>query len=406
MAEHKWWVGVDWGNESHAVCVLSADGVVHKQIVIEHEGAALTELADMLVALASAPSEVAVAIETPHGPVVATLLEREIAVYSINPKQVDRFRDRFTVAGAKDDRRDALVLASSLRTDLALFKRVVLAESDIVELRELVRMHEELKREAVMLGNRLEEQLRRFYPQILKLGSVHDERWLWDLLARGPTPAEGARLSLAKLETILVKHRIRRHTAKDVRAVLATPALHVAPGVVAASCKHIERLLPRLRLAYEQLKETRQDMDAILEKLEASSDIGKHRDATILRSLPGVGTVVSATMLAEASQPLMSRDYQALRTLAGVAPVTKRSGKMLVVGRRYQRSRLVENAVYFWAAGAALRDERARSHYAALRARGHNHARAVRGVADRLLAVLVAMLQQGTLYDSSLRKAA
>ena len=52
------------------------------------------------------------AIETPHGPVVEMLLERGFAVFAINPKQIDRFRDRFTIAGAKDDSRDARVLGN------------------------------------------------------------------------------------------------------------------------------------------------------------------------------------------------------------------------------------------------------------------------------------------------------
>ena len=64
-----------------------------------------------------AAGDVGVAIETPRGPVVESLMERGIAVHSINPKQLDRFRDRLSPAGAKDDRRDARVLASALRTD-------------------------------------------------------------------------------------------------------------------------------------------------------------------------------------------------------------------------------------------------------------------------------------------------
>ena len=62
-------------------------------------------------------SQVRVAIEVPHGPVVESLLAADFAVHSINPRQLDRFRDRFSPSGCKDDRRDAEVLADSLRTD-------------------------------------------------------------------------------------------------------------------------------------------------------------------------------------------------------------------------------------------------------------------------------------------------
>ena len=68
------------------------------------------------------------AIEVPHGPVVDTLIDRGFVVYAINPKQLDRLRDRFSVAGAKDDRRDAYVLGDGVRTDRRLFRRVHVAD--------------------------------------------------------------------------------------------------------------------------------------------------------------------------------------------------------------------------------------------------------------------------------------
>ena len=107
------------------------------------------------------------AIEVPQGPIVETLLERGFQVYAINPKQLDRFRDRFTVAGAKDDRRDAQVLADSLRTDRHAFRRLSVDDPVIVELREWSRMTEDLQRERNRLANRVREQLWRYYPQML-----------------------------------------------------------------------------------------------------------------------------------------------------------------------------------------------------------------------------------------------
>src|SRR5438874_1747411 len=72
-----------------------------------HSGKGLAELGCWLFSMASAASTVAVAIEVPHRPVVDALIDRGFVVYATNPKQLDRLRDRFSVAGAKDDRRDA-----------------------------------------------------------------------------------------------------------------------------------------------------------------------------------------------------------------------------------------------------------------------------------------------------------
>jgi transposase len=105
----------------------------------------------------------------------------------------------------------------------------------------------------------------------------------------------------------------------------------------------------------------------------------------ILRSLPGIGRINLATLLAEASGPVSRRDYSALRTLTGVAPVTKRSGKMCVVMMRSAAHGRLRDAVYHWARVAVQRDPASGDRYAALRKRGCSHGRALRGVADRLL---------------------
>jgi len=97
------------------------------------------------------------------------LIDRGFVVYAINPKQLDRLRDRFSVAGAKDDRRDAYVQADGLRTDRRLFRRLQVADPRLIELRAWSRLAEELGAERVRLSNRMRHQLWRYYPQMLEL---------------------------------------------------------------------------------------------------------------------------------------------------------------------------------------------------------------------------------------------
>jgi Transposase len=101
--------GVDWGSEKHQVCLLSAQGAIIGEREFPHSGKGLSELADWILSMAGAATTVAVAVEVPQGPVVDVLLDRGFIVHAINPKQLDRLCDRFSVAGAKDDRRDAYV---------------------------------------------------------------------------------------------------------------------------------------------------------------------------------------------------------------------------------------------------------------------------------------------------------
>ncbi len=403
--QYELFVGIDWASESHEVCVLNAERRVIDRKNIEHSGTGIAQLADLLVKLSSnQPSRVAVAIETPRGAVVETLVERQFEVYSINPKQMDRFRDRHTVAGAKDDRKDAYVLADSLSTDRHLFHRVHLDEAQVIRLRELSRMEEDLLQEQIRAGNQLRELLRRYYPQMLNLCPGVDEDWFWDLIEMAPKPEAVQKLGRSRVEKVLKAHRIRRLNAEEILAALKVPALQLAPGAVEAASEHVLLQIPRLRLLDQQRNDVAGRIKLVLEEMSEPGQLGEHRDAAIILSLPGVGQKVAATMLAEASQALAQRDYHALRSYAGTAPVTRQSGKKKIVLMRNSCNPRMRNALYHWSRVSVQRDDRSRDHYAELRSVGHSHGRALRGVVDRLLAVLIAMLKSGTLYDPKRRK--
>lgn len=404
--EYRIYVGIDWATEAHQACVLDGSGRMLAERSFAHSGQAVAAFAQWLHQWAGDdPGQAAIAIEVPRGAVVETLVEHGFQVYAINPKQLDRFRDRYSVAGAKDDRRDAFVLGDSLRTDRARYRRVSLDDPLVIQLRELSRVDEDLGREANQLTNRLRDQLYRFYAQALELCPAADEPWLWALLELAPAPSAARRLQRKTIERLLRQHRIRRLSTPDVLAALRAPALQVAPGVVEAATEHIALLLPRLRLVHTQRRRCGARLEALLDKLQATDNeegqLGEHRDVEILRSLPGVGRLIAATVLAEASRPLAERDYHALRAYAGIAPVTKQSGKRRMVVMRYACNSRLRHALYHWARVAAICDPASKSYYAALRERGHSYARALRSVADRLLRVLMAMLRSGSLFDAT-----
>lgn len=401
LEEYGLFVGIDWGSQEHQVTVVGPDRTVLHERKVAHTGADIAAFAHWLVARAGgAAATVAVALEVPRGPLVDALLAQGVHVYALNPKQLDRFRDRFTVAGAKDDRRDARVLATTLVTDRAAFRRLDPEDGRIVQLRELTRLEEDLDAERRRLSNHLREQLYRLTPGLLTLCPGADEPWLWALLQRAPTPAAAARLTRAAVARLLAEHRIRRFTAEDLLAVLRAPAFTGAPGVLEATQEHLAVVLPRLGLAHEQQQRCAARSERLLDELAQTQE---HRDVAILRSLPGVGRKVSATMLAEASRLLAARDYHALRAHAGSAPITKESGKRRVVSMRYACNWRLRNALHYWAQTSVQHEAAAAALYTRLRARGCSHGRALRGVGDRLLAVLMAMLRTQTLYDPTRR---
>ncbi len=409
MTDHsQWYAGVDWASESHHVFLADSGGKKIGERIFKHGGEGLAAMAAWLMTTSSAadPAHIQIAIEVPHGPVVETLVERGFMVHSINPKQMDRFRDRFTLAGAKDDSRDAEVMASSLRTDPRCYRLLARADPVIIELREWSRMAEDLGTERNRLTNRMREQLWRYFPAMLELEGDLSAEWLLDLWEATPTPAKAARIREKTIAYILKRNRIRRFDAAHVLAVLRMLPVQVAAGTTEAASAHIASLVTRIRLLNRELGQAHRQIDRLTTCLipdedEAEPGQRKQHDVEILASLPGVGRIVLATLLAEAFDALQRRDYAALRSLTGVAPVTKRSGKSCIVLRRQACHDRLANAMYHWARVAVQHDLKSRAKYAALRSRGHSHGRSLRSVADRLLNVACAMLKTGTCFKAS-----
>jgi transposase len=202
----------------------------------------------------------------------------------------------------------------------------------------------------------------------------------------------------------LKTYRIRRIDGDAAIPILRQKPIQVAPGTTEAATAHIRTIAVRLKVVNRQIKEAHRQLDALCAKLADPEETEpgqspEQRDVTILRSLPGVGRIVLATLLAEAWEPLRARDYHALRSLCGVAPVTRRSGKKCVVVMRQACHMRLRTAVYHWSRVAIQHDELSGKKYRELRKRGHAHGRALRTVADRLLAVACAMLRARTRFD-------
>lgn len=428
-------VGVDWGSVNHRVVVLDQTGKELRDWTVTHTGDAIASFLERLVALVDGAAERChVAIEVKQGPIVEALLERGLTVFAVNPKQTDRFRDRYMPSGAKDDRRDAFVLARALRTDADSLQRLSKTDRRTVVLRALIRLRDELVTDRTRLLLRFREQVWRYYVQLIELADGDfDARWLWALWEKAPTPRDGALLSKPVIARILRDHHVRRLDAPAVMAVLRKPAITVADGVEEAAVKHVRSIVERLRLLDSQIREANREIEQHLEMWSrmasghegpsgarttttAAADASSTReerttpsedepavrpdDLTILRSLPGVGTITLATMMAELSEPLHRRDYPALRAFFGVAPITRQSGNSKVVQMRRACSETLRNIAFNWARSAVQNDPSCKARFAALRARSKPPAQAYRAVIDHLLRVACSMLRSGALYDS------
>ncbi|MYE61645.1 MAG: IS110 family transposase [Candidatus Dadabacteria bacterium] len=405
--ESLFFAGIDWGRNSHQVCVVDREGSVIGEKSFKHSGGGLLEMAQWMRKISdSEVCDIAAAIEVNHGPVVESLVEQGFRVYSINPKQLDRFRDRFCVSGAKDDRRDALVLASALRTDRYHFRFIEPQDPNVIILREFNRTREELTAEHTRLVNRLRGLLFRYYPQFGELLGKKVSAWhleLWELMPC-PDSTKGKRVSTVK--NLLRRNGVRRFNAKEVLRVLHDKKIELNDATTESCVWHIRKIIERMKVIDRQIKETEDSIKQIVEtmNLKLKTEGQGPTDIEILISIPGVGHVVLATLIAEAWDLIRRRDREALRCLGGTAPVTRQSGKSRQVVLRRAVCRNLADAFHVLGRIAAVNDPASKAKYKALRAKGHRHCRSVRTVCDRLLSVACTILKKGELFDKEFKK--
>ncbi len=228
----------------------------------------LAEMAAWILAGAGVePHAVGGAIVIPHGPIVETMKERGFTVYSVNPKQLDRF----SPAGAKDDRRDARVLADALRTDGHAFRRLDPAAPEIVERREWSRIANDPTRDRTRLVNRARQQLWRYYPQLLRVESDLTRTWVRELWCLAPMPARAQRVRAATVAKLLKRHRVRRIDAETALRMLREQALFVAPGTTEAAVAHIEVVFSQLAVIAQQLAKAYGELDRLSAALSRSA---------------------------------------------------------------------------------------------------------------------------------------
>lgn len=397
-------VGIDLGQWLHQACVIDANAKFVGETGFAHSAEGLSETVDWLLKMAKQKADrLAVAIEKPHGAVVETLLESGIAVFSINPKQTDRFRDRHSMSGAKDDRRDAFVLADALRTDGHRFQRLQLPPPEIIAMRGLLITREQLIKNHVALSSQIRDLLVRCWPHLVALAPKDKalDSFFCELLQLFLDDHQNQSLTTLTIQALVKKHRIRRVQPQQILETLQQKPLRVAPATTQATSTNLKLLLQQLLL----VRHLRRHSDLLLErwfKKQRKPD-RPYTDAAILASLPGVGAFVLASVLSYAHDPVRLRNLEAFRSLGGIAPVTQQSGKRRQVILRRARSQPLNNALYHWARIAVRRDTHFRHHYDQLRDKGHRHARALRGVMDRILPIAIAMLRDRTLYDPSRR---
>jgi Transposase/Transposase IS116/IS110/IS902 family len=391
-------VGVDWAEDHHDVCVLDDAGDVLARKRIPDTLAGVRALHELLAPLAEEPNEVIVGIEKERGLIVTAMLGANYRVYALNPMSVARYRERHVTSGSKSDPGDAKVIADVVRTDRHNHREAAGDSENAQAIKVLARAHQSAIWSRQRETSALRSALKDYYPGALAaFGTDLHEGDAVEVLAVAPTPALGSQLSLAKITSALRRGGRARNlerTAKRIQSALREEQLRERPQVELAYGTITSAHVAMIRAYGKEI--------ATLEATLAS-DFEQHPDAKIIRSLPGLGMVLGARVLGEfGDDPNRYADAKSRRNYAGTSPITKASGKSRVVLARHSRNKRMADAADQWAFCSITKSPGARAYYDELRARHKTHRQAVRQLANRWIGILHACLEQRVNYDEDL----
>ncbi len=321
-----------------------------------------------------------------------------IKVFAINPLSVDRYRDRHATSGAKSDTGDAKLLADIVRTDRHNH-RATAGDSELADaIKLLARAHQGFVWERQRHVNRLRNALREFYPQALvAFGTELASPDAVAVLSLAPTPDLGRRLSRSKLQSALRRWGRQRNVearAEQIQAALRSDQLQAPVTVTRAYGSIVSSVVALIAELNEQVAALQRELEEAFEN---------HPDAKILRSLPGLGSVLGARVLAEfGDDRTRYLDARARKNYAGTSPITKASGRTRVVLARFVRNERLFDACFLWAFSALTKSPGARAYYKLQRRRGKTHNQALRALANRLVGILHGCLDSRRPYQESI----
>jgi hypothetical protein len=388
---------VDWAEAHHDVHVADEAGKRLSKARLPEGVDGIARFHELVGALVEDPAEVAIGIETDRGLFVTALVAAGYQLYAVNPMSTSRYRDRHSTSGAKSDAGDAQVLSDMVRTDRHNHRLVAGDSEGVAAVKILARAHQTMVWSRGRQTNLLRSTLREFYPAALMAFDDLASGGALEVLRVAPTPTLGAGLSRSKIEAALRRGGRQRRVeerAVEIQAALRSEQLQ-APAVVATA----------MGASVAATVAVIAEMGAQITRLatELTSGFEQHPDAEVVRSLPGLGTILGARVLGEfGDEPNRYATPKCRKNYAGTSPITRASGTKKSVLARHVRNRRLADAIYLWAFASLTASPGARAFYDARRAAGDGHHQALRALGNRLVGILHGCLAHHAAYNETI----
>jgi transposase len=391
----RYYLGVDWADEFHQVWVSNAEGKKVAEMKVDQSPKGMGEFGRWLHECKGEGIELWAAIEKPQGRIVDFLLDHAVVVYPVNPKALDRARDRFRISQSKSDSFDAYVLAEFLRTDHVHLRALQPDSEQAQELKMLTRDHHRLGRHKTRLLNQIEATLKEYYPRPLEVFSDLESQIALDFLEQYPTPRALSELTRRNWNRFAKReHHLGEERCKELWEKLSQPQLKIPEHVVRAKAQLLLVLVIQLRSLAEAVKSYSDKVESFFAAMPA---------AEYVKTLPGGKSGTTVPMLWAELGDAHSRwqSFRHLQAEAGGVPVTKASGKSRVVQFRFACNKLLRYATYWFSFNSLNRCEWANKYYRDQRRKGHGHPQALRALGAKWLKIIFVMWRDHKPYDEN-----
>ena len=391
----RYYMGVDWGDRLHQVYVGDEDGKKVREMKLQESPEGLAEIGRWLDEKRAEGFELWAAIEKPQGRIVDFLLDHGVEVYPVNPKAVDRVRDRYRMSGSKSDAFDAYVLAEFLRTDQVHLRALRPSSEKAQELKMLSRDQRRVVRHKTRFLNQLTTTLKEYYARPLEVFEDLETEIALDFLKQYPTPAHLSALTRKQFNRFATKqHHLSKQRCEELWEKLNKPQLAVPEHVVRAKAQLVEVLIEQLRAAIKAVKIYNHKVESFF----ASSPA-----AQFAKTLPGgkSGTLVAAVWAELGDAQGRWESSRHLQAEAGAVPVTKASGKSRVVHFRFACNKHLRYTMYWFSFVSLNHSEWAKLYYRGQRDNGHSHHQALRALGAKWLKIIFVMWRDHKPYDEN-----
>ncbi|HEX2828387.1 MAG TPA: IS110 family transposase [Burkholderiales bacterium] len=388
-------VGIDWGDQKHDVCLKAAGSDAHEHSVIVHRPEAI-ECWALGLRQRFAGQPIAVCLEIARGPLVSALQRHEFLVlFPVNPSTLAGYRSTFCVSGAKDDPTDAeLALEMLLRHPERLC--VLRPQSAAMrKLERLVQQRRTLVDEVRRVTNRMTAALKEYFPQVVEWFKDKDTYVFCDFVSRWPTLKQAQRARKARLQAFFHEHNVRygHIVERRVQSIMAASPLTDDPSVVGPNSLMVISLAQQLRVLLQAVERFDAEIAVVAPTLA---------DYELFAGLPGAGAVFAPRLLVAFGEQRERFDSaNRMQSYAGVAPVTQRSGNKCWVHWRLRCPKFVRQTFVEWAAHSIPYCYWAEAYYRQQRAKGSSRQAALRALAFKWIRIVYRCWQTGTPYDEA-----